>query len=76
VALSIPISPSDRSGLFLARSSYRRTRTFGILDQFDLATSGVTALKVNYNSDDPFPASTHLDTLRYLIERLKGSGSG
>jgi hypothetical protein len=46
------------------------------MDQFDLATSGVTALKVNYNSDEPFPASTHLDTLRYLIERLKGSGSG
>ena len=70
------MAPSGRSGLFLAQPSDRRTRTFGIMDQFDLATSGVTALKVNYNSDDPFPASTHLDTLRYLIERLKGSGSG
>ncbi len=70
------MAPSDRSSLFLARSSDRRTRIFGIMGQFDPATSGVTALKVNYNSDDPFPASTHLDTLRYLIERLKGSGSG
>ena len=33
------------------------------------------ALKANYNSADPFPASTHLDTLRAIVENLKGAGA-
>jgi uncharacterized protein (DUF362 family) len=33
------------------------------------------ALKANYNSADPFPASTHIDTLRGVIEGLKGAGA-
>ncbi len=33
------------------------------------------ALKANYNSADPFPASTHLDTLRALVETLKSAGA-
>ncbi len=32
------------------------------------------ALKANYNSADPFPASTHIDTLRALVETLKKAG--
>jgi len=32
------------------------------------------ALKANYNSADPFPASTHPDTLRAIIEVLKEAG--
>jgi uncharacterized protein (DUF362 family) len=32
------------------------------------------ALKANYNSADPFPASTHPDTLRAIITALKGAG--
>jgi uncharacterized protein (DUF362 family) len=31
------------------------------------------ALKANYNSADPFPASTHPETLRYLVAVLKES---
>ena len=34
------------------------------------------ALKANYNSADPFPASTHLDTLRAIVETLKAAGAG
>ena len=33
------------------------------------------ALKANYNSADPFPASTHIDTLRALVETLKSAGT-
>lgn len=32
------------------------------------------ALKANFNSADPFPASTHPDTLRAIVEVLKGAG--
>ena len=34
------------------------------------------AIKANYNSADPFPASTHIDTLRSMIEELKSSEVG
>ncbi len=33
------------------------------------------AIKANYNSADPFPASTHLDTLRAIVENLKRAGA-
>ena len=33
------------------------------------------ALKANFNSADPFPASTHLDTLRAIVETLKNAGA-
>lgn len=33
------------------------------------------ALKANYNSADPFPASTHIDTLRAIIVKLKEAGA-
>jgi uncharacterized protein (DUF362 family) len=32
------------------------------------------ALKANFNSADPFPASTHIDTLKTLVESLKKAG--
>jgi uncharacterized protein (DUF362 family) len=42
-----------------------------LLEAFDLHTEGTIALKANYNSDDPYPASTHPETLRTLAEFLK-----
>ncbi len=33
------------------------------------------ALKANYNSVDPFPASTHIDTLRAVVETIKEAGA-
>ena len=41
----------------------------------DLAGKRV-ALKANYNSADPFPASTSLDTLKCLVKELKTRGVG
>lgn len=42
-----------------------------LLEAFDLHKEGTIALKANYNSDDPIPASTHPETLRILAEFLK-----
>jgi uncharacterized protein (DUF362 family) len=46
-----------------------------LLNKFDLSSySGKqVALKANFNSADPFPASTHLETLRAIVETLKTS---
>ncbi len=33
------------------------------------------AVKPNFNSADPFPASTHPDTLRFLIQQLRAAGA-
>jgi len=38
------------------------------LDEF---SGDKVALKANFNSADPFPASTHIDTLHAIIQRLK-----
>jgi len=48
------------------------------LAQFDLGGfRGMSvALKANYNSADPFPASTHPDTLQALTQSLKDAGAG
>jgi uncharacterized protein (DUF362 family) len=62
---------ADRSRVLLADASDREKGVQGLLEEFDLDTEGTVALKANYNSDDPFPASTHLETLRGLVEFLK-----
>ncbi len=47
-----------------------------LLNNFDLkGYAGKTvAVKANYNSADPFPASTHIDTLRVIVQTLKEAG--
>ena len=49
-----------------------------LMNKFDLGNySGKqVAIKANFNSADPFPASTHLETLRAIVEILKASGVG
>jgi uncharacterized protein (DUF362 family) len=61
----------DHSQVFLADASDRIAGVQKLFDQFDLHTDGTIALKANYNSDDPFPATTHPETLRVLVEHLK-----
>ncbi len=53
-------------------------RAFGIpelLRNFDLNafSDAKVAIKANFNSADPFPASTHLDTLRAIVENLQSA---
>ena len=62
---------ADHSQVLLADSSDRVKGVHRLLDEFDLHTEGTVALKANYNSDDPFPATTHPETLRMLAEHLK-----
>ncbi len=64
------------SKVFLADASDRAQGIKKLFKEFDLATAGTVSLKANYNSDDPFPATTHPGTLRTLVELLKAETSG
>jgi uncharacterized protein (DUF362 family) len=66
---------TERSKVFLVSASKRAEGIKRLLEEFDLGSDGSIALKANYNSDDPFPATTHIDTLRSLVEGLKTAGS-
>jgi len=66
-----------KTEIFLAKTENREEGIRKLLDRFDLAEfkGKKVALKANYNSADPFPASTHLDTLRTLVNSLKEAGA-
>ncbi len=63
--------------VFVLKTSDRVTGVPELLKKFDLGDySGKhVALKANFNSADPFPASTHLDTLRAMVEAIKRAGA-
>jgi uncharacterized protein (DUF362 family) len=71
------VANSSRGEVFLIKTSNRETGIKIIMNQFNLEEfSGKTvALKANFNSADPFPASTHLDTLKAIVETLKRAGA-
>jgi uncharacterized protein (DUF362 family) len=64
--------------VFLLKTTDRTTGVPKLLNRFNLKdySSKTVALKANFNSADPFPASTHLDTLRVIVETLKSAGAG
>jgi len=63
--------------VYLIKTSERESGIRKLFRKFDLDNfSGQKlALKANYNSADPFPASTHLQTLKSLIEVLQDAGA-
>lgn len=63
--------------VYLVKTTRRREGINRLLEKFDLTEfSGKNvALKANYNSSDPFPASTHIQTLQALVEILQKAGS-
>jgi uncharacterized protein (DUF362 family) len=63
--------------VFILKTSDRTAGVKNLLAQFRLGDfSGKrVALKANFNSADPFPASTHPDTLRAIAEILKKAGA-
>lgn len=63
--------------VFILKTTDRATGIPALLNKFGLAdySGKQVALKANFNSADPFPASTHLDTLRAIVENLKGAGA-
>ena len=69
---------ADSSGeVFVLKTTDRATGVPALLGKFNLSDfpGKEVALKANYNSADPFPASTHIDTLRAIVENLKGAGA-
>jgi uncharacterized protein (DUF362 family) len=67
---------ANRSEVFLIKTSDRDVGIRSLLEQFNLNDySGKrVALKPNFNSADPFPASTHIETLETIVNVLKESG--
>lgn len=66
-----------KSKLYVIKTSDRGEGIRELLKHFNLASlSGKkVALKANYNSADPFPASTHIDTLSVIVVALKEKGA-
>jgi len=67
----------SKGEVFVLKTTDRATGVPALLSKFGLGdySGKQVALKANFNSADPFPASTHLDTLRALVETLKGAGA-
>ena len=63
--------------VFVLKTTDRATGVPVLLEKLDLTdySEKAVALKANYNSADPFPASTHIDTLRALVQGLKNAGA-
>jgi uncharacterized protein (DUF362 family) len=59
--------------VFITKTSDRTAGIRTLLSRFELGgfSGKRVALKANYNSADPFPASTHIETLSTLIKILK-----
>ena len=59
--------------VFITKTSDRNAGIRTLLSRFELGgfSGKRVALKANFNSADPFPASTHIETLTTLIKILK-----
>jgi len=70
---SFAADPPPKSKVYIVKTADRIAGIHALLEKIDL--SGLhnkkVIIKPNYNSDDPFPATTHLDTLRTVIRVLK-----
>jgi uncharacterized protein (DUF362 family) len=67
---------SMKTEVYLIKTEDRVEGIKTLLDQFNLDfQDDLVALKANYNSADPYPASTHIDTLRTLVTHLQEKGA-
>lgn len=64
---------NDGGTVFLVKTDNRKNGIEDLLENFDMTDfkDKNIALKANYNSQDPFPASTHPETLQTLIKSIK-----
>jgi uncharacterized protein (DUF362 family) len=71
------LESSGRSKVFVIKTDDREIGVRELLKRFvvDHLSGKRVAIKANFNSADPFPASTHLDTLAAIVGALKDSGS-
>ncbi len=70
-------NPSSKGPVHLIATQNRQEAVAGLLAVHDLTQfrEKSVAVKANFNSADPYPASTHLDTLRHLISALQAAGA-
>jgi len=63
--------------VFLYKTDNRAQAVKQLFRKFDVASfkGKKTVVKANFNSADPFPASTHIETLEAIIKELQGAGS-
>lgn len=63
------------SEVFVLKTTDRATGIPALLSKFDLTdySEKQVALKANFNSADPFPASTNIGTLRAIVQNPKRS---
>lgn len=66
------------SKVFLIKTSSRNSGIGKLMGQFNLNDfcDDEVSIKANFNSADPFPASTHIDTLEAIIRGLKDAYVG
>jgi uncharacterized protein (DUF362 family) len=64
------------SEIYLVNGTNRKKAIDQLLEKADLKQlkGKQVALKANYNSADPYPAKTHLDTLKFLVKGLQELG--
>ncbi|MFZ0442719.1 MAG: DUF362 domain-containing protein [Methanobacterium sp.] len=67
---------SDVGTVFMVKTDKRAEGIESLLENYDLnAFKGKNiALKANFNSADPFPASSHLKTVQTLVKSIKTHG--
>lgn len=63
--------------VYIIKTNTRKEGVSSLLEHFDMEDfkDQKVALKANYNSADPFPATTHPETLRLLTSSIKNSGA-
>jgi uncharacterized protein (DUF362 family) len=66
-------SVEDKSKVYIINVKDRNEGVKTLLEHFpnDLFTGESIAIKANYNSADPFPGTTHIETLAAVLEYLK-----
>jgi uncharacterized protein (DUF362 family) len=71
------LKSDSRSKVFVVRTENRVKGVSELVKRFTLAglSGKKVAIKANFNSADPFPASTHPDTLEAIAGCLKGAGA-
>lgn len=68
-----PATSTEKTPVYLIKTTDRVAGIEMLLKKIDLSTlSGKKiVIKPNFNSNDPFPATTHLDTIKTVIKALK-----
>ena len=63
---------ASKSTVYVVKTDERASGVAKLLKHFDMdrLSGKKIAIKANYNSADPFPASTHLDTLSAIVTAL------